>query len=42
MIIVAERSGENKKLLAMKNAGKTVIAKVAKVLNAMDLRSKHS
>lgn len=26
----------------MKNADKTVIAKVAKVLNAMDLRSKHN
>ncbi len=42
VIAVAERGGENKELLAMENIDKTVMAKVAKVSNVINLRSKHS
>ncbi len=39
---MAKKSWENKELLAMDNAGKTAIAKVAKVLSTIDLGSKYS
>ena len=42
MIAMAEKGGDNKKLLAIKNADKTAMAEVAKVLSAIDLKSKHS
>ena len=42
MIAIAEKGGDNKELLAIKNANKTTIAKIAKILSAIDLGSKHS
>ena len=42
VIVVAEKSGENKELLVIKIADKTAIAKVIKVLSTIDLRSKYS
>lgn len=42
MIVVAERSRENKELLAIQNIDKIVIAEVVKVLSAIDLESKYS
>ncbi len=41
MIVVAEKGGENKELLAIENVDKTAMAEVAKVSSAIDLRSKH-
>ncbi len=41
-IAVAERGRENKELLAIEKTDKTAIAEVAKVLNNIDLGSKHS
>ena len=40
VIVAAEKSKKNKGLLAMKNIDKTAIAKVAKVLNIIDLSNK--
>ena len=42
LMVVAEKDKENKKLLAIINADKTAIAKVTKVLSAIDLQSKHN
>ena len=42
VIAVAEKGRENKKLLAMENTNKTAIAKVAKVLSAINFGNKHS
>ena len=42
IIAVADRGEENKELLAIENINKTAIAKVAKVSNAINLRSKYS
>ena len=42
VIVIAERGGENKKLLTMENAIKTILAEISKVSNAIDLRSKYS
>lgn len=42
MIVVAEKSEENKKLLAIQNAEKTVIAEVAKVMSTIDFENKHN
>lgn len=39
---MAKKSEENKELLAIQNANKTVIAEVANVLSVNDLRNKHS
>ena len=39
VITVAERSGENKELLAMENVDKTAMAEIKKVLSAIDLGS---
>lgn len=38
---MAERVGENKELLAMKNVDKSIIVEVAKVSSAINLRKKH-
>ena len=37
MIVVTERCGKNKELLAMENVDKTTMAEVAKVSSAIDL-----
>ena len=42
VIVVVERDGKNKELLAMENIDKTVIVEVAKVLSVINLESKHS
>lgn len=42
MIIVTERGRDNLGLLIIENIDKTAIAKVAKVLSAIDLDSKYS
>ena len=42
VIAMAEKDRENKELLTIKNVDKTAMAKFAKVLSAIDLRSKHS
>lgn len=42
MTVVAKKNKENKKLLALKNADKTAIVEVAKVLNSIDLSNEHS
>ncbi len=42
MIVVAEKGGKNKELLAIDNVDKTAIAEVAKVSNTIYLGSKHS
>ncbi len=39
MIVVAERSKENKELLVIENVNKVEMAEVAKVLSAIDLRN---
>lgn len=42
IIIVTKKGGENKKLLAIKNVNKTTMMDIAKVLSAIDLKSKYS
>ncbi len=42
VIVVTEKSGENKKLLVMENINKTIIAEVAIILNTINLESRHS
>lgn len=42
MIIVIKRDKKNKKLLAIKNVSKTAIAKVTKVLSAINFKNKYS
>ena len=42
VIVVAEKGRKNRKLLAMKNADKTALTKVAKVLIAIDLGNKYN
>ncbi len=42
VIIVAKNGGENKEMLAMKNIDITAMVEVVKVLDAIDLRSKHN
>ena len=42
MIRVVEKDRKNEKLLAMENVDKITKAEVAKVLNLIDLGSKHS
>lgn len=39
VIVIAERSRENKELLAIENMDKTIIVEIAKVSNAIDLDS---
>lgn len=42
MIILAEKSRENKRLLAIENIGITAMAKIAIVLSIINLGNKHS
>lgn len=42
VIIVTESDGENKELLAIENANKTIIMEVIKALIAINLRIKHN
>lgn len=42
VIIVAEKSGKNKELLAIENVNKIVMAEIGKVLCVIDFRKKHS
>lgn len=42
VIVVTEKSRENKKLLAIENIDKTIMVEVTKVLSAINLRSKHN
>ena len=42
LIVVVKRDKENKELLAIENADKTVMAEVAKVSSAIDLKNKYS
>lgn len=42
LIVVTEKSGENKELLAMENANKIEMVEVVKVLSIIDLESKYS
>ena len=42
VIVVAEKGGENKELLVIKKADKTVIAEIAKISSVIDLGSKYS
>ena len=39
---MVEKNRENKELLAIKNVHKTIIAEIAKVSNAINLKNKHS
>ena len=39
---MAEKGGENKRLLVIKNVDKTAMAEVTKMSSAIDLRNKHS
>ena len=39
---MVEKNRENKELLAIKNANKTIMAKVTKVLSAIDFESKYN
>lgn len=42
IIILTEKNRNNKGLLVIENIEKIVITEVAKILNAIDLNSKHS
>lgn len=42
MIILAKKNRNNKKLLIIENINKTVIAKIIKILNTINLNNKRS
>ena len=42
VIVIAEKSWKNKKLMTMKNADKIVMADIVKMWNIIDLGSKHN